>query len=526
MTRPWLVAALLLPLATNAGLPLHAQSTALNDGVELIRKGQFNDALVKLEEAQKAAPGNATIENLLGIVETQLGHIDEACGHYRNSIRLDPSQAAPHRNLGYDLLNQKDFAHAEPELREASHLDPKDAFAHFYLTLLALETSHDAEAVAQASLAGKLVDNDPQAATGLIAAEVRLGDINEATAKIEALEASGQLSTVAEYPIAVALARRQSYGEAVHCFRRIAATDPSWENRYNLALGLLYDGQPEEASTLLSGLHVERPSHADTLMFLGSAFEQQQKMPQALDAYRSALAEDPANPDRALDYTRLLMDLDRFDEAVQVIQSGLKETSSPAALELRLGAVEMLKGNYTAARDAFNKAIAADSRLDAAYVGLAETYTHEGDDASSIKVLEAARSKLPGHYPLEYYFGSLASRMGLQKQALAALETAAQLEPNSADPQFELGKLYASQQDWPRARESFERVIQLNPQFVPAHFQLSHVYAHLGLSSKAAAEAEQTHLLVDAQRDTALKKQRDEAAGFQAQLPKAAPPQP
>jgi tetratricopeptide (TPR) repeat protein len=526
MKRHWLIAALLFSLMVHSSQPLKAQSTALNGGVERIREGRFDDALTALEQAHKAAPRNAAIENLLGITETQLGHIELACDHYRNAIRLDPTQAAPHRNLGFDLLNQRDFLHAEPELREAARLDPEDSFAHFYLLLLALETSNDTEAIGQASLAGKLVDNDPQAAAGLVAAEVRLGRASEAAVKIEQLERAGQLSTAAEYSIAVALSRQGSYREAVHCFRRIVTLDPSWENRYNLALGLLYDSRPEEASTLLSSLHAERPSHADTLMFLGSAYEQQEKMPQALEAYRSALAEDPSNPDRALDYTRLLMDMDRYDEAIQAVQSGLHQTSSPAALELRLGAVEMLKGNYDSARDAFNSALSTDPQLDAAYVGLAQTYARQGDDASSIQVLQAARQKLPGHYPLEYYFGLLASRMGREKEALGALEAAARLEPNSADPSFELGKLYASQQDWQRARDSFERVIQLNPQFAPAHFQLSHAYARLGLNSRAEQEAAQTHILVEAQRNFALKKQRDQAAGFQAQLPAAVSSQP
>jgi len=70
----------------------------------------FDRALVKLKQAHSAAPQDATIENLLGITETQLGQIDEACNHYRNAIRLDPRQAAPHRNLGFNLLNSKDYS--------------------------------------------------------------------------------------------------------------------------------------------------------------------------------------------------------------------------------------------------------------------------------------------------------------------------------------------------------------------------------------------------------------------------------
>jgi tetratricopeptide (TPR) repeat protein len=495
--------------------PLRAQPAALEEAVRLMRAGQLDQALAKLKQAHTIAPRNATIENLLGITETELGQIDEADSSYRIAIRLEPRQAAPHRNLGFNLLNSKDYSHAEPELREASRLDPNDKFAHDYLMLLWLAMGRDAEALEEASRAGQLVDNDPDASAALIDADVRVGKMDDATSRLGRLEEANQISSAREYSIAVLLSQHGFNKQATHCFRRIAGLDPSWENRYNLALGLLYGGEAGEASTLLTVLHTERPANADALMFLGSSFEAQQKVPEALEAYRAALVADPTNPDRTLDYTRLLMDMDRYDEAIQVVQTGMGQTSETAPLQLRLGAVEMVKGNYPAAREAFDAALETDPQLDAAYVGLAQTYAREANDNAAIHVLEEARVKLPGHYLLEYYFGLLASRLGRESEAILALERAAQLDPSSSDPWYELGKLHESQLNWPLAREAFEHVVPLNPQFAPAHYQLSRVYAHLGQNERAAQEAQQTHTLVDAQRDEALRKQRERAASFQ-----------
>jgi tetratricopeptide (TPR) repeat protein len=113
----------------------------------------------------------------------------------------------------------------------------------------------------------------------------------------------------------------------------------------------------------------------------------------------------------------------------------------------------------------------------------------------------------------------LASRLGREQEAVAALEHATQLEPKSLDPFFELGKIYEAQQDWSRARQALEHVIELNPQFQPAHYQLSRVYARLGLNSQAAQEAQLTRTLVDQQRATALQRQRERGASFQPQPP-------
>ncbi len=514
MSRCWM----LVPLVCLAVAGLSgAQNPALDQGVQLIREGRFEEALLRLEEAHRVAPRDPAIENLLGITETKLGHVDEADSHYRNAIRLDPSQAAPHRNLGFNLLTAKDYARAEPELREASRLNPQDPFAHYYLLLLALATGRDAEALNEASHAGRLVENDPETSAELAEAEIRLGHGDEAGSEVERLETSSQLASAREYGIAVLFARHGFYAEAVRCFRHIASEQPSWQNRYNLALALLYDNQPAEASSLLSALHAEQPANADILMYLGSAFEMQQKIPEALEAYRAALAADPSNPDRTLDYTRVLMDADRYDEAIQVVQSGLGKTAETPPLQLRLGAIEMVKGNYSAARDAFHAALAADPDLDVAWVGLAETYAREDNDSEAIRILESAREKRPGRYLLEYYFGLLAARLGRVPEAVIALENAAKLQPLSPDPFFQLGKLYAEQQNWLKARQALEHVTELNPQFAPAHYQLSRVYAHLGMDARAEQEAQRTRTLIDAQRNDVLRKQRERGASFQPQ---------
>jgi protein O-GlcNAc transferase len=498
--------------------PLVAQNPALDEAVGFMRESRFQEALVKLEEAQKISPRSATIDNLLGITETKLGLIDKANADYRTAIQLDPSLPAPHRNLGVNLLNAGDYPAASAELREASRLDPRDPFAHFYLMSLALAVGKDADAVEQAALAGKLADNDPEASANLAGAEIRTGHIEEAASRIERLQQTGNLPPDRAYQLALLFTGRGAWPQAIDCFRRIAADQPAWQNRYNLALALLYGNQPAQASTLLSALHGEQPANADILMFLGSAYEAQQKIPEALDAYRAAAAADPSNPDHTLDYTRLLMDTDRYGEAVQVIESGLGKTAEAAPLELRLGAIEMIKGNYESARDAFHAALASHPDLDVAYVGLAQTYARQANDAEAIKILETARAANPGHYLLEYYFGMLANRLGRYDEARAALENAARLDPHSPDPQFELGKLFESQQDWANARLAFAHVITLRPDFAPAHYQLSHVYARLGLRTEAQKEAELTSSLVEAQRDRALRDQRARAGSFKPEM--------
>jgi protein O-GlcNAc transferase len=502
---------LLLLFATIAA----AQNTPLNEAVQLIREGHYDQAQIRLREAEKLSPRNATIENLLGITETKLGQIEDANAHYRTAAQIDPSQAGPHRNLGFNLLNAKDYSHAEAELKEAASLAPNDHFAHYYLFLLALATGHDTEAINQASEADELVTSDPDTASSLIEAEIRIGHAEQALTRLGHLEDAHPIAPQAEYRMGVLFTQHTAYSQAVHCFRYIATADPSWQNRYNLALALLDADQPSEASSLLAALRHEQPANADILMFLGSSLEMQQKTSEALEAYRAAIVADPDNPDRMLEYTRLLMDSDRYDEAIQAIQAGTSAGTAQAPLELRLAVLEMAKGDISAARAQFQSVLTTHPEIDIAYVGLAQTYSREANEAEALRVLESARQKLPGHYLIEYYFGLLASRVGRKQEALDALKAAANLAPQSPDPPFELGKIYAQDEKWQEARIEMEHVIGLNPQFIPAHFQLTTIYNHLGLVELGRQESQRTHDLIDKQRDEVLEKQRQRAKSLQ-----------
>ena len=118
----------------------------------------------------------------------------------------------------------------------------------------------------------------------------------------------------------------------------------------------------------------------------------------------------------------------------------------------------------------------------------------------------------------------LHSRLGHDKEAEIALDRAAKLQPDSPDPYFELGKLYESRENWQKAKEAFERAIALNPNFVPAHYQLSRVDSHLGLGSQAAQQAELTRTLMNQQRATALRGQRERDDTFKSAGTDAAAP--
>ena len=501
--------------------PIFAQTqdSHLERGVDLLRQQQFAEALPEFEQAQHTHPNVPDIDNLLGIILTQLNRLPEADQHYRKAIALDPRLAGPHKNLGFNELNEKHYAEAERELKRALSLDASDAFTHYYLATLYLSTGKDAEAVEELSSSEALLANDPDTQFLMAKACLHTGHMPEALKLIQSLVGESKLTKEENYDLAVLLASEHLYPESVQRFEFALAADPqSWIAQYDLAIAELYAGQTEKALALLKPLAAAQSDNPAILSFLGSAYESSNQLPSALDAYKRAVEADPQNPDRYLDYTRLLMDLDRTDEASKLVEQGISSadaTEDPYALDLRLGVLRLKQARFDEARSAFNQAIALHPELVLGYVAQAQSYMQQGSDEDAMEWLLKARSKLPQDATLEYYFGLVSLRLGRLPEAEAALKNSARLQPDVVESHSQLGKLYSQTDRFTEAKVEFERVIALSPLNSNAHYQLSKIYARLGDTKKAAEMADAARGLMQAQREAGLARQKSRSAPFQ-----------
>jgi tetratricopeptide (TPR) repeat protein len=484
------------------------QGDSLQSGVALFQQEKYEAALAQFEAARRVHPADASLENFIGITETKLGRLDAANRDYETAIRLNPRFPDPHKNLAFNFLGKGQYELAEKHLKAALALDSADPFVHYYSAILYLDTSRDQEAMLHIKPAESLLAKDQIAALLAIKACLRSNAPEEALRLIQLLEQNSTLSVDQEYEIAELLTQKQMYAESVAPFQRIVDMQAgSWQNKYNLAIALLRAKQPKEAVPLLDAIAAEHASDANLLTQIASAYESAGDTPRALDAYQKAIAADPINPDRYLDCTRLLIDLDRYSEATSIIERGIPLVPDDYPLTIRLGAIAMMQGNREKAREAYHKAIAEHPTLALGYVALAQTYMKEGNDQEALRILTEARRVVPRDFALEYVFGLVSLQLGQQQQALEALKSAEELGPTVVEPHFQLGLLYMKLQQWKAAREQFEQVLKLDPGNAATYYQLSRTYQRLGDTAKAQEMAKQASLLTKTQREDAIKTQ-------------------
>lgn len=495
-------------IAALSGALVQAQDTPLREGVALFEQGRYEQALARFEQAAHAEPGNAVIENALGLTDTKLHRIEDANRHYEQSIRLNPKLADPHRNLGVNYLDAKLYEAAEKQFRAALALEPGDAFPHYYLALLYLATGRDELAAAEAEPARALLSNDRDAEFQMSKACLRIGRTEQGLALVNSLEKQAPLPIAREFELATLLNAKGLYPQTVDRLRRVVEADPRWENRYNLADALLEAGKGNEAVAVVAPLATERPHDAVILSLLGMAYESAGQTERALDSYRKAVAADPANRDYYLDYARMLADLNRYDESEQFIAQSLRQFGDDYALTIRLGAIEMMLGKIDDARQTFQKAIQEHPEIALGHVALVQTYLRDHRDEDAVRELADTRAKIPLDAMVEHYYGLALERLQRFEEAIVPLQNAARLNPMAAESYYLLGKAYFSLNRIPEARTEFEKAIAVDPGHVSAHYQLSRIYGQLGETAKASQMAAQTRSLIQKQREDGLKAQR------------------
>jgi len=130
-TRPTLARiARLAALAAAACISMAAWADAYGDVNQLMKSGQFKEALAKADQYLQANPRDPQMRFLKGLIQSESGNKADAMATYRQLTQDFPELPEPYNNLAVLYAAQSDFDQARVALQAALRANPDYATAH------------------------------------------------------------------------------------------------------------------------------------------------------------------------------------------------------------------------------------------------------------------------------------------------------------------------------------------------------------------------------------------------------------
>lgn len=141
-----------------------------NAGVEALRRGRVNDAVIAMNHAIAARPDHAQARHNLGIALKRLGQLSAAHRSFTEALRLDHRLTASRLTLASVLKSQGRSAEAVQQVRTALATEPTSAAGWRTLGLLLKGLGEAEEAVAAFARAAALNPRDAASRFGSVMA--------------------------------------------------------------------------------------------------------------------------------------------------------------------------------------------------------------------------------------------------------------------------------------------------------------------------------------------------------------------
>jgi superkiller protein 3 len=262
---------------------------------------------------------------------------------------------------------------------------------------------------------------------------------------------------------------------------------------YERAVVLENEGNHPAALALFWEAAGLAPRDPEILTRLGDALERLGALDAAIDAYRRALAERPADS-RASD--RLILTLvkaGKGPEAVERARARVAAAPGDPARLFTLG-LALAEQDVAAAISTFRGVLEIDPRHTLARYNLAlvlKRVDRQGEAAAELRRSLEIEPRAEASYAL----GVIQWHLGDADAASASMRTAISLQPRYADAHYTLGAILRARREWKAAAAALRRAIDLRPDLWGARYTLARVLEEAGEAEAAARELTQAEQL-------------------------------
>jgi putative PEP-CTERM system TPR-repeat lipoprotein len=435
---------------------------------------EYAKALAAAERLEKRRPKDPAVQNAKGVVYLAMRDNARARASFEKALSLNPDFATAAFQLARLDTLEKNYEGARGRYQSILAKDPRNGAALLALAELLAITKAPADDVraaieravaaspasaqprlaliafhvgrrdwAAAVLAGQsaeaAVPDNPSILEALGVAQFASGEPNQA---IATLKRAVQLRPDNAQPMLVLAelqTRMKDWDGAIQSMRSAVDVQPTSPPVW-LALAAVYDeaGRLPAGMDEARGLQKRNADRAAGFGLEGELYARQKKWPEAIAAYRTALARQP---DAAvmLRLLGLLEAAGKADEVQSTAQRWIRDHPRDVPVRAYLGEVAMRRGDYKGASQQLRNALEFDSENVVVANNLAWVLGEMGDPRA-IEYAEKAYALAPGVAGINNTYGWLLVQKGDTARGIELLRRAVELAPNDANKRLILAR--------------------------------------------------------------------------------------
>ena len=460
------------------------------EAVNLVQRGEFDRAIVILQQIVDRAPNDLKAHNLMGIALSGAGRGTEASEQFKKVLELDPAFIPALKNLGVQELNLGQTEAAALHLGQALKLAPADPVCHWGLAEIAFREHQFQSAVDHYEHSGQMALKDPRVMVRFATSYMEIRQHAKAQALVESIPWNADPNS--QFQSGLILAKLSKYDDAR---RRFELAEPGYPEPYDVAYNLLLlsvrQGDFSKAVQTGQAMLEKGYRKAELYNLIARAYAGSGMINEAYESLRQATVIEPLDETNYLDLIALCLEKGNYDRGLSIADIAVKLIPKSGALHVDRGAALALKGQFDEAANEFKAAEQlAPEGLAVAAMGLVLIQADRVPEAIAIlkKHCDTGTSD-----PLVFWLlGEALYRSGpapqsdAERQAVEALGKSIAMDAALAQPRALLGKIMLRRGELDRAQDNLEKAIQLDPDDVTTAYLLAQVYQKKGDKARAS----------------------------------------
>ena len=207
------------------------------------------------------------------------------------------------------------------------------------------------------------------------------------------------------------------------------------------------------------------PANTQLLVLLGQIKVAQNKIDDAAQAYKEAIARQPNDPLGYRALTELYTNQKNWKDAESTLQAALKQMPSDMNLRLSYAGLQILKGDQETAIGQYEAILKDQPNSPVAINNLVSLLTdYRSDKASLDRAFSLSEAFKNSNVPqFQDTYGWALYRRGDFAEAISVLEGVAAKQPNLAAVHYHLGKSYTAAGQPEKAAEQLKLALALEP---------------------------------------------------------------